>query len=206
MHGGIETFFGEGDDLIHHDAHHLEDAGETALLPLDTLTQDFNFGASLTDFQPWQHSVPDMHTPGFDHHEPHTDFDTHDLREWQDVGNTNNTVHLHLLRHSNAVDSNSDGISDAASTDLRIDPFSGDTLPNIDLDWRDASGQVHHDHSVDSDGDGWSDGLECLVGTDPYNAASHPSLVEAHHFPAGSDENLSGTIDVTPSSQLWQLP
>ena len=206
MHGDIETFFGEGHDLIHHDAHHLEDADETALLPLDTVFQGFSSGTSLTDFQPWQNSVPYMHTPGFDHHEPHTDFDTHDLREWQDVGNTDNTVHLHLLRHSNAVDSNSDGISDAASTDLRIDPFSGDTPPNMNLDWRDASGQVHHDHSIDSDGDGWSDGLERLVGTNPYDAASHPSLVEAHHFPAGSDENLPGTIDVTPSSQLWQLP
>lgn len=206
MHGDIESFFGESHDQVYHDTHHPDEVDETALYPLDTSAQVFNFGTNLTDFQPYQNSVPDIHSIGFDHHEHNTDFDTHDLREWQNVGNTDNTVHLHLLRHSTAVDSNSDGISDAASTDLHIDPFNGNIHPTVNLDWRDASGQVHHDHSIDSDGDGWSDGLERLVGTDPYNAASHPSLVEAHHFPAGSDENLPGTVDVTTSSLLWQLP
>lgn len=127
-----------------------------------------------------------------------------DLRAWNDIGIAHHD--LHILKHSDAEDSNNDGISDAASRDMGIDPDAVRAHHTLELDYVDRLGHLHHADGKDSDGDGYVDDLERLVGTDPYDAASHPSIVEAHHFPAGSDKNLPGTIDVVPLDHLWRLP
>lgn len=114
------------------------------------------------------------------------------------------TAHLHLRQHSDAQDSNGDGVSDAASRDLGLDPYSVHGHHNFDVNWQDAGGHLHTNHGRDSDGDGWSDHLESAIGTDPHNSSNHPSLVEARHYPEGSDENLPGTYDATHANAPWQ--
>lgn len=203
MHGDIESFFGGGHEVVHHDAHLHDAADEAALVALSATVaaQAFNFGSNLPHLL---HNTVHFHDThhGSDQDNHQNDLDTHDPRLWQDASGLDHDLHLHLLKHSEAHDSNGDGVSDAASKDMGIDP-SSEYHQAVSVTWRDAHGHLHNNQGKDSDGDGWSDDIERVMGTDLYDAGSHPTLVEAHHFPAGSDENLPGTIDVTPSSSPW---
>lgn len=206
MHGIFDSLLGGGHDLVSHDTHLHDVVEETPLLALgaaEGAMQIFHLGAHLTHALHDTTHLTDAHHPRHDSHAHTADHDTHNPRGWQDVGSAGSPPHLHLLRHSEAHDSNGDGISDAASKDLGLDPYAHNPHSSVHVDWHDASGHLHHSHGKDSDGDGWPDDIERMIGTDPHNAASHPSLVEAHHYPAGSDENLPGTMDVTPSTTLW---
>jgi hypothetical protein len=128
-----------------------------------------------------------------------------DWRSWHDISGSSET-RLHMLHHSEAQDSNHDGVSDAASGDLGIDPFAPHSHETFHMDYVDREGHIHRPGGRDSDGDGFTDDVERAMGTDPYDASSHPSIVEAHHFPAGSDDNLPGTLDVMPSDNIWRMP
>lgn len=97
--------------------------------------------------------------------------------------------HLHLLDDSQALDADGDGFSDAVERDLGTDWLDPLDHPYVDID-------VYHPLHFDADGDGFSDAVENLMDTDPLDPFSHPDVVEAHHFPAGSNINLSGTFDV----------
>jgi hypothetical protein len=205
MHGIFDSFMGGGHESVHHDTH-LNDVFEEAPLsmaaPTEATMQVFGFDTHL--IHPL-HGIlqPETHHSSIDHQDHLADTDTFDHNVWHDVNTMGHEAHLHLVNHSQAQDSNGDGISDAVSNVLGVDSYAGGVHHTTNLDWQDASGHLHHSHGPDSDHDGWTNDLERLVGTDPNNPASHPSLVEAHHFPAGSDENLPGTIDVTPSSAPW---
>ena len=143
----------------------------------------------------------------FHDHRDHPVLDeTPDLRPWHSADVVEYGPRLHMARHSEAIDSNHDGVSDAASRDLGLDPDAVHAHQPFQVDYVDRFGRAHHGGGRDSDGDGFADALERAVGTDPHDASSHPTIVEAHHFPAGSDENLPGTIDVVPSDQTWRLP
>ena len=205
MHGDLESLFGGGHETVHHDTHqhdifeeasHFQNMGEG-------LVQALAMGTGLSSLLHPTSSLTDMHS-----HDLHlqdseaSDNFTHQ-NYWHDVSDLGSQAHLHLLRHSEAHDSNGDGVSDAASKDMGIGSIGEGTHHIVSLDWHDTNGHLHHSHGKDSDGDGWPDDLEQLAGTNPYDAASHPSLVEAHHFPTGTDENLPGTIDVTPSASPW---
>ena len=204
MHGDLDAFFGGGHETVHHDTH-LQDAQDEAPFLVagaaDAAAQMFHFGANLTHIFHDTAHLSDAHHHEPDHQDNHADHEAQDLRGWQEVGSAAHTPHLHLLRHSEAQDSNGDGLSDAASKDLGIDAYATGAHRPIRVDWHDAAGHLHHSHGKDSDG--WADDLERLSGTNPYSATSHPSLVEAHHFPAGSEENLPGTVDISPSSSPW---
>ena len=209
MHGDLESFFGGGHEIIHYDSH-LHDPMEEAVFPVlgaaEGVMQVFSLGDNFAHLLHDTIPATDFHSHFLDHQDHQAGAYVNDYHDWHDVGGVGHDVHLHILRHSEAQDSNSDGVSDAASRDLGIDPYNVHAHQPVVVDWHDTSGSLHHSSGKDSDGDGWSDDLERLAGTNPYDGASHPSLVEAHHYPAGSDENLPGTIDVVPAALPWRLP
>ena len=94
--------------------------------------------------------------------------------------------HWHLTAEHNAVDTNANGLSDSVETQMGLDPTS-DNGPASDI-----LGLT----GIDSDLDGWPDDIEVSLGTDPTGPDDFPMLVESHHFPEGSEQNLSGTYDV----------
>lgn len=189
MHHDFDGMFGDSHDVGHHVSHLHDETDENQLPTSDTTHNQFH--------------LLDLHDYGTDQQSLGASTDAHHLHGWHDENYVNHSPHLHLERHSEAADSNGDGISDAVSKDLGLDPFDTNAHHTVDLGWHDSNGRLHHTNGRDSDHDGWPDDLERLAGTDSRDAASHPSLVEAHHFPAGSDENLPGTADVTPQFQPW---
>lgn len=205
MHGELESLLGAGHEMVHHD-NHLHDTFEEAYSwqnAAEGLTQALTVGVGLSDLLHHTHSLTDMHSHDLHSQDSQSSDNFPHQDNWHDVSDRDSQAHLHLLRHSEAHDSNGDGVSDAASRDLGIGAIGEGTHHVVSLDWHDANGHLHHSHGKDSDGDGWTDDLEQLAGTNPYDATSHPSLVEAHHFPTGTGENLPGTIDVTPSASPW---
>ena len=206
MHGDLESFFGGGHEVVPHDTHQ-HDIFEEALFPVQSAAegamQVFSMGMGLAHLLHDTAHMTVTHLHGLHSHDAQTDTETSASQGWHEVNGVGNEPHLHLLRHSEAHDANGDGVSDAASRNLGINAVGGSTHQVVSLDWHDASGHLHHSHGKDSDGDGWTDDVERLAGTNPHDPNSHPSLVEAHHFPAGSGENLPGTIDVTPSAAPW---
>jgi len=107
--------------------------------------------------------------------------------------------HAHIRQHSDAVDSDNDGFSDAFEIRYGTDPLDANSHPVVDSSWVDG----HHtpiSDLRDSDHDGFSDSVEKLMGTDPYDAHSHPDVVLPYHMPEGSGHNLPYTLDVTPHS------
>lgn len=206
MLDNLDLFSG-GHEMVHHDSH-LHEIGEGTFHfqdAADNLMQSLTARTEVADLLHHVHSLPDTHDLHSQnlHSNDFLESEHSSQGTWHDVGDPGDQAHLHLLRHSEAHDSNGDGVSDAASRDLGIGSVDGGAHQSVSLDWHDAGSHLHHSHSKDSDGDGWTDDVEQLAGTDPYNAASHPFLVEAHHFPAGSGENLPGTVDVTPSAAPW---
>jgi hypothetical protein len=103
------------------------------------------------------------------------------------------TSHLHLVPESRAADTDGDGVSDATEVHLGTDPLDPSSQPVVGLGPYDRA---------DSDGDGFTDVAELRTGTDPMDPQSQPKLVQARHYPAGSDENLPGTLDVSINSWL----
>ena len=204
MLGDLESLFGGGHELVHHDAH-LHDTFEEASYfqnAAEGLIQALTVGTGLSDLLHHTHSLTDTQSHDLNSQDFPVGDNSHQ-DHWHEVSDLGGQAHLHLLRHSEAHDSNGDGVSDAASKDLGVGAVGGSTHHAVSVDWHDASGHLHHSHGKDSDGDGWTDDVEQLAGTNPYDATSHPSLVEAHHFPEGSGENLPGTMDVTPSAAPW---
>ena len=113
--------------------------------------------------------------------------------------------HLHLVDESDALDLDGDSFSDAAEIHLGTDPSDPGSHPTVDASWLTPSDPGVIDR--DTDLDGYSDRIEALMSTDPDLPASHPEVVEAHHFPAGSDTNLTNTVDLfPPPMREWRLP
>ncbi len=107
------------------------------------------------------------------------------------------TDHAHMRPSSEAIDTDDDGISNAVELRLGTDPLDARNHPLI------GGGEGDH---ADADGDIFPDSVELAIGTDPMSGASHPIVVEAHHFPAGSEQNLPDTIDLSVHSWLGAMP
>jgi hypothetical protein len=93
--------------------------------------------------------------------------------------------HIHVRAHSDAVDSDHDGFSDAVERLAGTNPYDSHSHPSL----------LHGFLGHDVDGDGFPDALERLVGVNPHDALSHPAAVEAHHFAGGTDENQPDVWD-----------
>jgi len=112
--------------------------------------------------------------------------------------------HLHITHASEAIDTNHNGFSDAVERSFGLDPTSPHSHLYLDLQHGQLLLSNHPSHLADSDHDGFPDVVERVLGTDQMSALDHPVVVEAHHFPAGSEFNLPGTHDL--SLGHWVLP
>jgi hypothetical protein len=114
--------------------------------------------------------------------------------------------HFHLMPESRAANFDGDGFSDAVEARLRTDPYDPTSHPCLDASWF-GDGVGTFGASSHSDRDGFPDGVEIQMGTNPLSELSHPDVTLAHHFPAGSDINLPGTIDIAPPvNSYWTMP
>lgn len=96
----------------------------------------------------------------------------------------------------------------ADPVEMVVEAPSGPDVPLSTMEWTHLSqeaglGSVDpHWHlrpesnALDSDLDGFSNAVEQALGTNRYDLTSHPAVVEAHHFPAGTQVNLPDTIDI----------
>jgi len=163
--------FHHGPDPTTHDAYQADghvESGEDLTGPHDPLLDSGGY--------------PDE-TPGMFHE--HDDF-VSALYGDHDPSYLAGQTHWHLTSAHNAVDTNSNGLSDAVENHLGLPP----------TDQHGSAAHIFGLHGPDSDGDGWPDAIEEHVGTGAFDPTDHPMIVEAHHSPEGSGANGPEALDL----------